>query len=145
MKNNILLIILLLTTCNYALADTDAATEMQIDQQIKALNTAMIDADTKALQKLTAKELSYGHSSGRVENQAQFIENLRNGSSDFVSIELQEQQIDLAEDIAIVRHILSAKTNDGGKAGQVKIGVMLVWKLYGENGWKLLARQAYKL
>lgn len=144
MKNNILLIILLLTTCNHALADTNAATEIQIDQQIKALNTAMIDADVKALQKLTAKELSYGHSSGRVENQAQFIENLRNGSSDFVSIELQEQQINLAEDIAIVRHILSAKTNDGGKAGQVKIGVMLVWKLYGD-GWKLLARQAYKL
>ena len=88
--------------------------------------------------------MNYGHSSGRVEDQKTFISNLVNGSSNFVTIELQEQNISMVGDIAIVRHILTGDTNDSGKPGSVRIGVMMVWqKQQGE--WTLLARQAFKL
>ena len=47
----------------------------------------MIAADKSALENLTAGELSYGHSSGRLENKAQFIEALTSGKSGFSAMD----------------------------------------------------------
>ncbi|MEQ1678647.1 MAG: hypothetical protein ABL876_18265 [Chitinophagaceae bacterium] len=44
----------------------------------------------------------------------------------------------------MVRHILNAKTNDGGKPGEVHLRVLLVWQKTGGK-WVLLARQAVKM
>lgn len=115
-----------------------------LEERIKLLSQAMVSADADALKELTSPQLSYGHSSGRVEDQTTFIGNLLNGSSDFVTIELQDQQLAVMDNIAIVRHTLSAETRDGGKPGLVKIGVMLVWKNSADQ-WQLVARQAFKL
>jgi len=46
--------------------------------------------------------------------------------------------------VAIVRHIFKAKTNDGGKPGEVNIRVLLIWQKQ-KGGWKLLARQAVRI
>lgn len=126
------------------LAHAGSNTLATLEKSIDALSQAMISADAKKLQALTSKHLSYGHSSGRVEGQQDFINNLVNGSSDFVTIDLQGQTISLADGIAIVRHTLVAETNDAGKPGAVKIGVMLVWQEQ-KGKWTLLARQAFKL
>lgn len=139
--NKILTFVFALLVSTHAFSDTPAD---RLEQRINALSQAMIDPDAKTLQSLTAAALNYGHSSGRVEDQKTFIKNLLNGSSDFVTIDLQDQEISLIDDIAIVRHTLTGKTNDNGKPGDVRIGVMMVWqKQKGE--WKLLARQAFKL
>jgi ketosteroid isomerase-like protein len=42
-----------------------------------------------------------------------------------------------------VRHKLHAKTNDGGKAGEVRLFVLLVFQKENKQ-WKLLARQAVR-
>ena len=47
-------------------------------------------------------------------------------------------------DDAVVRHILKAKTNDGGKPADVHLRVLLIWQKQGGH-WKLLARQAVKM
>jgi hypothetical protein len=96
------------------------------------------------LEKLTLPELSYGHSSGVVQNQAEFIEALTSGKSDFVSIELTGQTISIVNNTAVVRHYLSAVTNDGGKPGQTKLSILLVWQKQ-RGDWRLLARQAVKV
>lgn len=115
----------------------------QLEVRVEQLRTAMIDADAVQLNELSAKELSYGHSGGHVENQAEFIEKIVSGKSDFVTIEFKEQKINIVRDTAIVRHALVGTTNNQGKPGEVNIGVMLIWqKQHGK--WKLLARQAFK-
>jgi len=122
---------------------TDETATQQIEAQVEQLRIAMINADAKKLKELTASELNYGHSGGHVENQAEFIEKIVSGKSDFVTIELQNQTIQIVKDIAIVRHTLVATTNDSGKPGEVNIGIMLIWQK--QHGvWKLLARQAFK-
>ena len=65
-------------------------------------------------------------------------------ASDFVSIDLTEQTISISDDVAVVRHVLNAKTNDGGKPAEVHLKVLLIWQK-GKSGWKLLARQAIKI
>ncbi|PUA27334.1 MAG: DUF4440 domain-containing protein [Cellvibrio sp. 79] len=114
-----------------------------IGKKVVALTKAMIDADGKALKALSSPALSYGHSGGHLENQAEFIEKITSGKSDFVTINLSEQTISISGDTAIVRHILNADIKDGGVPNAIKLGVLLVWqKQSGE--WKLLARQAFK-
>jgi hypothetical protein len=79
-----------------------------------------------------------------IQNQTVFIEALTSKQSDFVNINLSEQSIKIVDRTAIVRHILSADTNDGGKPGHVNLSILLVWqKVKGE--WRLLARQAVKV
>ena len=115
-----------------------------VNAAVELLRKAMIDADKAGLQKVTADQLSYGHSSGRVEDKATFIENIVSGKSDFVTIDFTNQTVAVAGDAAIVRHTLSATTNDGGTPGTVKLNILLVWQKQ-KGQWKLLARQAVKV
>ena len=117
--------------------------EKEIADAVESLRNAMVNADKPALEKLTADELSYGHSSGKVETKKDFIENIASGKSDFLTIDLTNQTIQITGNTAVVRHAFSATTNDGGKPGTVKLLILLVWKKQKGN-WKLLARQAVK-
>src|SRR5688572_12420696 len=111
---------------------------------VEQLRKAMIDPDDKTLDKLVADKLSYGHSSGQVDDKRIFIDKLVSGQSDFVSIDISEQTISITDKTAIVRHILKARTNDNGKPGEVNLRILLVWQK--QNGeWKLLARQALRV
>ena len=118
--------------------------EKAVTDAVEQLRMAMVNPDKAVLEKLTSGKLSYGHSSGLVEDQKMFIEKLVGGQSDFVSIDLTEQSISISEKVAIVRHILAAKTNDGGRPGDVRIRVLLIWQKE-KGGWKLLARQAVRM
>lgn len=135
----LLTLVLFCTTHSYS----QSKKELAIAKQVEALRNAMTDADAVMLDKLTAAQLSYGHSGGAVENKKMFIENILSGKSDFVSISLSNQVITVSKKTAIVRHKLDAITNNDGKPGEVHLLIMLVWQKQGGE-WKLLARQAVK-
>jgi hypothetical protein len=118
--------------------------EKAVSAAVESLRKAMIDPEKAVLEKLTLPELTYGHSNGMIQNRTEFIQALASGQSDFVSIELTAQTITVVNNTAIVRHYLSAVTNDGGKPGQAKLSVLLVWQKQ-KGDWKLLARQAVKV
>ncbi len=118
--------------------------EKAVADAVEVMRKAMIDADKAALENIALNELSYGHSGGKVEDKKMFVENIVNGNSDFVDISLTEQKITMSGNTAIVRHRLTANTNDKGKGpGKVDLYILLVWKK--QHGWKLLARQAVKV
>lgn len=117
----------------------------EVEQAVRALTEAMIDADGPTLRKLTAETLSYGHSSGKVETQSEFVETLVTGISVFEDIQLENQTVEVVDNTAVVRHTFEAKTNDKGKGpGTVKLSILLVWVKKGAE-WELLARQAVKV
>ena len=118
--------------------------EKEVADAVEQLRTGMINGDKTVLEKLTAEKLSYGHSSGHIDDKKEFVEKLSSGASDFVTIELTEQTISISDKVAIVRHTLNAKTNDGGKPGEAHLKVILIWQKQ-KGGWKLLARQAIKI
>lgn len=137
-----LLLILLLMSSSYLYAQDKQEANLLV--AVDKLKNAMVSGERKALEEIAANDLSYGHSSGKLEDKATFVETIASGKSDFVSIDLKNQTIKITGKTAIVRHELHAKTNDGGKPGEVHIGIMLVWQKQGKD-WKMLARQAYKL
>ena len=118
--------------------------EKSVATAVESLRKAIIDADKPALEKLTSEALSYGHSSGKIEDKAAFVDALMSGKSDFVSIELTEQTIKIVGNTAIVRHLLNGVTSDAGKPGTVKLSVLLIWQKQSKE-WKLIARQAVKI
>lgn len=118
--------------------------EKSVATAVEKLRLAMIDANKTELENAVADKLSYGHSSGHIDDKKEFVEKLVSGKSDFVTIDLSEQTISVSGKTAIVRHILKAKTNDSGKPGEVHLRILLVWQKQGGK-WKLLARQAVKM
>lgn len=118
--------------------------ETAVGTAVETLRQALLSGNQTELEQITAEGLSYGHSNGNVENRAQFIEALVSRQSDFTDIALSDQTIAVAGKTAIVRHRLSAATNNAGKGpGTVKLDVLLVF-VKTKKGWKLLARQAVK-
>jgi len=118
--------------------------EVAIAASVEKLRLAMISGNKSDLESVLSQDLTYGHSSGKVENKEAFVDAITSKKSDFVQIDLSEQAISITGDVAVVRHILNASTNDGGKPGTVHLGIVLVWqKKKGE--WKLIARRAFKV
>jgi len=143
MKKILAFFTLLITLCATN-AQAQSKDSTAVASAVESLRKLMVDPNKAALEKITSDVLSYGHSSGKVQTKAEFIEALTSGASDFVSIDLTEQTIKLSGNTAIVRHNLSASTNDGGKPGTVKLHILTIWQK-GNGQWKLLARQAVKL
>lgn len=126
-------------TSNTFAGDTREAVTKTLEQ----FRLAMISGDSTQLAALTMPQLSYGHSGGHVEGQEEFIYKLSSKQSDFVTIDITDQTIEVVKDVAVVRHNLSATTNDKGVAGTVHLHILLVWQ-QDHGHWKLLARQAVK-
>jgi len=55
-----------------ALADTPD--DPAVRQAVEALRKALLEADKAQLEQLTSEQLSYGHSDGRVQTKAEFID-----------------------------------------------------------------------
>jgi hypothetical protein len=141
MRKFIIAISLLIFT---GLATKAQTTEEKVANAVEFLKQAMIDANQNDLETIASAGLSYGHSSGKIEDKAAFVKSIASGASDFVTIDLTDQTIKVKGKVAIVRHKLAAKTNDNGKPGEVKLGIMLVFAKEGKD-WKLIGRQAYKI
>lgn len=121
----------------------DTTAHDEVAAAVEDLRRAMLDPTPAALDALAAGALSYGHSSGMVEDKAAFMDALVSGRSDFRRIDLSDQAIAVSGDVALVRHTLDADTCDGGRPGHVALKILLVWQRQ-RDGWKLLARQAVR-
>lgn len=130
-------------TLSVFVVNAQSKKEVAVQDAVKQLVAAMISGERTELEAVASEHLSYGHSGGHVEGKAEFVEKIASGKSDFVTIDISEQTIDIIGKTAVVRHMFNATTNDGGKPGTVKLKVLLIFQK--ENGaWKLLARQAVK-
>ncbi len=119
--------------------------ETAIAAAVKKLNQAMVEASQIQLDEMASEKLSYGHSSGLVEDKGTFIASIVDGKFGFTSIDLTEQTILVNNNTAIVRHTFFAATdNKGQDPGTVKLHVMQVWQK-DKGKWLLLGRQATKI
>jgi ketosteroid isomerase-like protein len=135
----------LLISCLLSFWNTNAQTiNTEVEMSIANLNAAMISKDKSTLEKLTMDELSFGHSTGVVENKSEFVQNVLSGPTTFYKIDISNQSINTADNIAIVRNISTINGSTKGQPLDIKIGVLMIWKKQGGN-WKLLARQGFKL
>ncbi|HEX7366891.1 MAG TPA: nuclear transport factor 2 family protein [Pelobium sp.] len=142
MKKTILFFLLIsATSINLKAQDKKA----EVEKTISKLIDALISGNKVELEAIADESLTYGHSNGKLQNKKEFVQGLVSKQSDFVSIDITNQNILIEGNTAIVTHNLYAKTNDSGKPGEVKLGIMLVLIKKKNGDWKLLARQAYRI
>ena len=75
---------------------------------------AMIKQDTKALGEILADDLSYTHSTARVETKAEFIAALTSGRTKYQSTERDDVKVSQYEDTAVVTGLAKFHVNANG-------------------------------
>src|SRR5271157_1009651 len=120
------------------------ADEAAVAKNTEAHRVALMAADAKELDALSAPELSYSHSDGHIEDKATFIANATNGKTKWLSLAYNDTTVRVVGDAAIVRFKFVGENQTGDKKSQINLGILMVWqKQQGE--WKLLARCSTKL
>jgi ketosteroid isomerase-like protein len=122
----------------------DASDEAAVKDSVEALRKALLMADKVQLELLAAAQLSYGHSSGKVQTKPEFVDGVMTRKAVVKSLDFAELTVAVAGDAAIARHLYVSDSETDGKPNHTRIGVLAVWQKQ-DGGWKLLARQAYKL
>lgn len=125
--------------------DQDPPTLEEVQEAVSTFNMAVVDPTAELMETLCAKELTYGHSSGLIQDREVFIDDVVNGPFDFSSVEAPEQTIRISGNTAIVRHIFLAKATNAGQPIDIRIGNVQVFQKGKDGKLRLLARQAYKL
>jgi hypothetical protein len=124
-------------------AVAESADEAAVAQAVEALRKAIFGQDKAQLEALCAEQLSYGHSGGRVETKAQFINGVMTRKATVKSLALSDHTIAIVGTDAIARHTWASESETDGKTTNTKIGVLQIWQKQGGT-WKLLARQAFR-
>jgi ketosteroid isomerase-like protein len=126
-----------------AIAET--SDQIAVAEAVANLTKAMLAADRAKLEALVSDNLSYGHSGGVVQDKKEFVDVIASKKTVYKSIELSKQTITIAGNNAIVRHAWESESGTGdGKWNVSKLGVLQVWQKE-PGGWRLLARQAFKV
>jgi len=121
----------------------ESADEAAVAQAVEALRKAIFGQEKTQLEALCADQLSYGHSGGRVENKAQFINGVMTRKAILKSLTLSDHTIAIVGTDAIARHTWASESETDGKPTSTKIGVLQVWQKQGGT-WQLLARQSVR-
>lgn len=118
---------------------------LAVEKAVEVFRQTMLHPNQLKFEELTSPLLTYGHSSGLIEDQATCITSMVSGKFKFLRIDIINQTVDVEGNTAIVRHEFKADTHDEGKdPGTVKLNVLQVWHKLDDH-WRLLARQAVKV
>jgi hypothetical protein len=119
---------------------------ISLKQAMSELDNALVNKNEKALVQLLHEDVSYGHSSGWVQNKTDIINDLKSGKVAYDKLENTSVTI-----VAINSNWATVRTNTNamGRSTTIptfdlKLHVLQVW-LKTKNGWQLLARQSTKL
>jgi len=123
---------------------TPTKDETEVAAAVEKLRLAMISGNKADLESVLSKDLSYGHSGGKLENMESFVTAISTKKSDFKAIELSKQTISVIGKVAVVRHDLIADTNDKNVPAHIHLGIVLVFQKE-KSDWKIIARRAFHL
>jgi hypothetical protein len=117
--------------------------EKDVLNALDGLKQAMLKKDRAALEKLFHPDLTYSHSSAKVENKTQAIAHMVDGLG-WEAIELADTTVRLQGNVAIVNGNADFHERKKDQPTTVaKLLILTVW-VKGPPGWQLIARQAVR-
>jgi ketosteroid isomerase-like protein len=122
------------------------ADEEAVAKKLEAFRAAQFAKDGNALEALVAPELSYSHSSGVVQDKAEFLTGATDKKSKFLSLDYKDPWIRVVGDAAIVRFhwMAESETVADSKKSSTNLHILMTWLKQGGE-WKLLDRASTKL
>ena len=121
------------------------ADEDTIAKNLEAFRAAQVAGNTEALAALCMDELSYSHSSAKIDTKASLLESIAKANYKWEPLEYKNPTIRVVGTAAIVRFTFVGEQvfTDGKKTPQ-NLHILMNWQKQG-NDWKLLSRAATKL
>jgi len=117
--------------------------EKEVLAAMDGLKEAMLKKDRATLEKIFHPDLTYSHSSAKVENKAQAIAHMVDGLG-WEAIELADTTVRLQGNVAIVNGKADFHERKKDQPPTVaKLLILTVW-VKGPPGWQLIARQAVR-
>ena len=105
---------------------------------------AMRKQDWAALDAALADDLTYVHSTARLESKAEHIANLRAGKPNYRGIAPRERKARVHGSIGVVNGISDMHVENAGKENRFTVRYLAIYALAG-NRWRMIAWQSTRL
>lgn len=125
----------------YAAPPSDPKAEKEVMAAMEAWRQALLKRDGAALARIYHEEISYGHSSGLVEDKKTAVNHIVTSKADYAAVDLIDTKIKVQGDVALVNGRVNYKQVTDGKATDVKMHVLHVW-VRTPQGWQMIGRQS---
>ncbi len=121
------------------------ADEDMIAKNLEAFRAAQVAGNTEVLAALCMDELSYSHSSAKIDTKASLLDGIAKANYKWAPLEYKNPTIRVVGTAAIVRFTFVGEQEftDGKKTPQ-NLHILMNWQKQGSD-WKLLSRAATKL
>lgn len=136
-------ILVILSLLVYVSANAQS-NEAKVTAAMKEFHQALIKQDRAFLNAHADDALSYGHSSGWIQNKADLTKDFETGKISYQAIKEDSIQVSMGENIANVRFAGDyTVSSNGGSSSVIHLKVLEVW-LKKKDQWVLFARQAIR-
>ncbi len=123
-------------------AEPTAAVKASVTKAEGEWKDAVLRADSSALEKLMAEDLSYTHSSGKTQTKQQFIDEATGGALHYKAIDFADTKMrQYGSDAVVITHKATITTTETGTS---HLYLTEVWAKV-EGRWQLATRHALKL
>lgn len=102
---------------------------------------AMVRGDWAALDAALADDLTYVHSTARLESKAEHVANLRAGKPRYRGIAPRERRVRLHGEVGLVNGVSDIHVEREGKEQRFTVRYLAVYAMAGER-WRLIAWQS---
>ncbi len=140
--------VLLLLACGVlptsSAAQVDSASIRQVLAAEDQRFTAMLHADTGALEHLLATDLTYTHTDGEQNTKAEFLRILSSGALRYAAIAPEARDVRVFGSLAVVTGRSAMRVESDGQAHAFLIRYLAVYRLRA-RGWELIAWQSTRL
>jgi len=141
-------VLLILSCCSFALAQTAPSSTSKVEREIQQLDSlrvqAMIHADSSTLARVLADDLTYTHTNGRVDTKAQLIASLISGRLTYEAIDYEQSQLRNYGAAAVNTGLVTMQVKAGEKRLRFQARFTSVYVKQGEH-WQMAAWQSTRL
>ena len=139
------LLIIFLTTFFSSSAFCQSDKEAEVWARVEAINKAVFEArDSAALEDLVADKVTYGHSTGEIDDKRAMIRRSVSSKDVYKNTVVEKSGVTYAGETVIVRYTLRADVVKEGITSPINISILQVWAK-DKRKWRLFARQAVKI
>ena len=117
-----------------------------VKETVVKLENSLITKNYQDIEALLYSEVSFGHSTGWVQNRVQVIDDCKSGKLVYSKIERNDFYVaGMGKDWATIRYTGVAEGLNTGKEFKIALHVLQLWVKNKNGKWQLAARQATKL
>ena len=100
--------------------------------------------DSLTLEKMFASSMTYGHSSGKIQDRSEAITGIIHNKSTYEELGFSAYQVkDVGDSISVVHVYKANETKENGTVSSLSIAITTIWIKVGKD-WKLIRRSAVK-